>query len=236
MLNLRNTIVADILQFYQGWLKLGLILDSTVFYCIIWNHAKITKILSIFGMQFCSIPWHLHNIQKMPAISFNLMTNSWYYLTKLKVLKRRTLVPEQWLLLETHRLSQTRQSSLSVAQKERLTLRLVSELSEFLLPRQLQPEEVQGRTSGDLNWRVSRGEVGNSRFNPIVWTPSEQEVNSGELTLEYSTSLDQYIRRSDGNKTYQKWSSGVFQADSVFRKVEHDWKMSYLARSGNNPL
>ena len=165
---------------------------------------------------------------------FYLCINVW--LNYLKVLKRRTLVPEQWLLLEMHQLSQIRQSSLSTTQKEKLTLRLVSELAEFLLPRQLQPEEAQGRTSGDLNWRTSRGEMGNSHFIPIVWTPSEHEINNGEFSLEYSTSLDQYIRRSDGNKTYQKWSSGVFQAESVFRKVEQDWKMSYLARLGNYPL
>ena len=153
------------------------------------------------------------------------------------MLKRRTLVPEQWLLLETQRLSQMRQSSLSALQKETLILRLVRELAEFLLPRQLKPDEMQGRTSGDINWRSSRGEVGNSPSSPrpVVWTPSEHEINNGEFSLEYSTSLDRYIRRSDNDKTYEKWSSGVYEAASVFRKVEQDWKMSYLARVGTSP-
>ena len=48
----------------------------------------------------------------------------------------------------------------------------------------------------------------------------------------YSASLDKYIRRSDGDTTIDKWQNGVFEAESVFRKTENDWKMAYLARLG----
>lgn len=50
----------------------------------------------------------------------------------------------------------------------------------------------------------------------------------------FSTSLDQYIRRSDNNSKTEKWNNGTFQADAVFRKTENDWNMAYLARIGNS--
>lgn len=49
----------------------------------------------------------------------------------------------------------------------------------------------------------------------------------------FSASLDKYIRRSDGDTVIDKWSNGVFQVESVFRKTENDWNMAYLARMGN---
>ena len=107
----------------------------------------------------------------------------------------------------------------------------MGELSEFLLARRATREEIQGRTSGDLNWRRSRGELGSAHRQPVVWVPSEQEISTGEFRLEYSAGLDHYVRRSN-NDVVEKWSSGVFQAESVFRKCENDWKMAYLARTG----
>lgn len=53
------------------------------------------------------------------------------------------------------------------------------------------------------------------------------------LKLDFSTSLDQYIRRSDNNSKTEKWTNGTFQADAIFRKTESDWNMAYLARIGN---
>nr|CAG4641704.1 EOG090X06HD [Eurycercus lamellatus] len=150
---------------------------------------------------------------------------TWRYTRNHKeVLKRRNLVPEDWLLQQTNKLSRQLQSSLNQSQKEVLVLRLASELAEFMLPKKIKPGEEQGRVSGDLNWRKDRGELGSlstlaltSRHKPVV--------------LEYSASLDQYIRRSDGDKTTAKWSNGVFEAESVFRKVEMDWNMAFLCRT-----
>ena len=167
------------------------------------------------------------------------------------------MVSEVWLLHQTNRLSHQLQSSLSVSQREALTLRLVGELSEFLLPREVKEGEAQGRTSGDVTWRQARGELGMTQQpeqKSMIWTPSEIEMNNGEFCLEYryqrictriglcnltplnlivySASLDKYIRRSDGDTTIDKWQNGVFEAESVFRKTENDWKMAYLARLG----
>nr|CAG4650162.1 EOG090X06HD [Sida crystallina] len=148
-----------------------------------------------------------------------------------EILKRRTLLSEDELLRQTSSISLRLQSSLSRAQKEKLIFRLVKELAEFLLPQQSKPGELQGRTSGDVNWRKSRGELGLQKHRPVVWIPSETELEFGEFCLEYSCSSDQYVRRSHGNELIPKWSSGVFHADDVFRKVEQDWNVTYLART-----
>nr|SVE75132.1 EOG090X06HD [Daphnia dolichocephala] len=159
---------------------------------------------------------------------------TWRYTRNHKeVIIRRNLVSEEWLLQQTDRLSRQLQSPLSNAERESLTLRLIGELVESLLPREVKAGEEQGRTSGGVTWRQNRGEMGSCQpvHKPIVWTPSEEEVNNGEFYLEYSASLDKYIRRSDGDKTTAKWLNGVFQAESVFRKTERDWNMAYIART-----
>ena len=94
---------------------------------------------------------------------------------------------ENWLLQQTQRLSRQLQSTYSPAQKEALVLRLVGELAEFMLPRELKPGEDQGRISGDLNWRKERGEVGSDipARKPVVWLPTEEEKYNGEFSLEY---------------------------------------------------
>ncbi len=95
------------------------------------------------------------------------------------------MVSEDWLLQQTNRLSTQLQSNLGVSQKEALTLRLIGELAEFLLPRKVKAGEDQGRTSGDIIWRKTRGELGTSEFKPVVWFPTDEEMNNGEFSLEY---------------------------------------------------
>nr|CAG4637019.1 EOG090X06HD [Ceriodaphnia reticulata]SVE72944.1 EOG090X06HD [Ceriodaphnia reticulata] len=157
---------------------------------------------------------------------------TWRYTRNHKeVLSRRNLVSEDWLLQQTNRLSTQLQSTLGISQKEALTLRLIGELAEFLLPREVKAGEDQGRTSGDIVWRKTRGELGTTECKPVVWFPTEVEMNNGEFCLEYSASSDKYMRRSDRDSTTDKWFNGVFEAESIFRKAENDWKMAYLTRT-----
>ena len=142
------------------------------------------------------------------------------------------LVPETWIIKQTSILSRKLQANHTDPQRYNLAERLVRELAEFLLPAKAKCGELQGRISGDVGWRKSRGELGQSGHNPVVWIPTETELECGEFCLEYSTSLDQYVRRSDNDSVTRKWSDGVFECESVFRKVETDWKMAYIARTG----
>lgn len=96
-------------------------------------------------------------------------------------------MPETWLLSQTNILTRQLQSSLNDSQKELITLRLVRELAEFLLPAKVKEGEIQGRISGDLNWRQTRGEVGFSSSNakPVVWLPTDAEISNGEFEIAY---------------------------------------------------
>lgn len=48
--------------------------------------------------------------------------------------------------------------------------------------------------------------------------------------LTYSCASDEYIRQSDNNKKTSGYQVMVNKAENLFRKMEHDWKMAYLAR------
>lgn len=50
------------------------------------------------------------------------------------------------------------------------------------------------------------------------------QYNSGEDKYTVSEGLDEIS--IDG------WAAGVYKAENIFRKVEHDWKQAYLAREG----
>lgn len=152
-----------------------------------------------------------------------------------QVLQRRVLVHEAWLLRQTNRLTQQLQSGLSRPRRDALVLRLAAELAEFLLPKTARAQETAGRSSGGHDWRRQRGELGADAAaivaTPHVWTPTPAELDSGEFCVEYSASLDRYVRRSDNDRPTEGWAGGVFEQRHVFRKVELDWKMAYLART-----
>lgn len=53
-----------------------------------------------------------------------------------------------------------------------------------------------------------------------------------QISFTPSSSLDQYIRRSDAEKITKGWANGVFQYENIFLKKELDWNQTYLARKG----
>ena len=92
--------------------------------------------------------------------------------------------------------------------------------------------EEKGRISGSLNWRLSRGETSNDELNfkPFVWKIDEKDKENGKFELVYITSKDIYIKHSE--EVLKTWKSGVYKLNSVFKKDEKNWKMSYLAHLG----
>ncbi|XP_037549498.1 peptide-N(4)-(N-acetyl-beta-glucosaminyl)asparagine amidase [Nematolebias whitei] len=163
---------------------------------------------------------------------------TWRYSCKHpEVLSRRTRVKEAWLLHTINRLNAARQQSLSLDRKTELTERLLVELVEFISPKKPKAGELGGRNSGSLAWRLARGETEaaetktTAQVSAFVFTPTEKEKKERLLHVRYVSSKDQYCRVSSCSETIQNWDQCVWDKESVFRKVENDWKMAYIART-----
>ncbi|XP_069051182.1 peptide-N(4)-(N-acetyl-beta-glucosaminyl)asparagine amidase isoform X2 [Lepisosteus oculatus] len=156
---------------------------------------------------------------------------TWRYSCKHEeVLSRRTKVQEDWLRQTINGQSAARQQSLTAERRNELMERLLVELVEFISPKTPKPGELGGRTSGSLAWRVARGESGIQLLNPgFVFIPSEGEKKEKIFHLQYNPAKDQYCRISNKSETIQGWENGVWKKESIFRKVENDWQMVYIA-------
>ncbi|XP_028926850.1 peptide-N(4)-(N-acetyl-beta-glucosaminyl)asparagine amidase [Ornithorhynchus anatinus] len=155
---------------------------------------------------------------------------TWRYSCNHKdVISRRTQIKEDYLRETINSLNTQRQLSLPQSRKQELLHRIIVELVEFISPKTPKPGELGGRISGSVAWRVARGEMGlESKEN--VFTPSECEKTSKLLHLSYNAVKDSYTRISNNNEEIIGWEKGVWKMDSLFRKVERDWNMVYLAR------
>uniref|UniRef100_A0A8C9UPJ6 Peptide-N(4)-(N-acetyl-beta-glucosaminyl)asparagine amidase n=1 Tax=Spermophilus dauricus TaxID=99837 RepID=A0A8C9UPJ6_SPEDA len=70
----------------------------------------------------------------------------------------------------------------------------------------------------------------NKQRKEALFIPSESEKISKQLHLCYNIVKDQYVRVSNNSQTISGWENGVWKMESIFRKVETDWNMVYLAR------
>ncbi|KAM3858299.1 peptide-N(4)-(N-acetyl-beta-glucosaminyl)asparagine amidase [Diretmus argenteus] len=162
---------------------------------------------------------------------------TWRYSCKHpEVLTRRTRVQEAWLLRTINQLNTVRQQSLSPERKKELLDRLLVELVEFISPKKPKPGELGGRNSGSLAWRIARGETGGADTGTspqveYVFTPTEKEKSDRLLHVRYSANKDQYCRVSDSSQVIRGWDRCVWRKESLFRKVEDDWQMVYIART-----
>lgn len=59
----------------------------------------------------------------------------------------------------------------------------------------------------------------------VIFVPSEKEKTSKLFHLTYNIVEDSYIRISNNNEKITGWEAGVWKAESIWRKVETDWKM-----------
>ncbi|KAM6281581.1 peptide-N(4)-(N-acetyl-beta-glucosaminyl)asparagine amidase isoform 2-T3 [Porphyrio hochstetteri] len=156
---------------------------------------------------------------------------TWRYSCKHEeVLSRRTALSEATLREKINTLNKRRQQSLSENRKRELLERTIVELVEFISPKTPKPGEYGGRTSGSMAWRVARGEMGPEKRKEVIFIPSEKEKTSKLFHLTYNIIEDSYTRISNNNEKITGWETGVWKAESVWRKVETDWKMVYLAR------
>ena len=154
------------------------------------------------------------------------------------VLARRTACRETWLVGTIVELRKNIQQqhlvrhALTPARIAAVTERTALELVELMMEKKSEAGNLPGRTTGSEDWRRARGELGTvAAAKSYTVVPSEKEIDSGLLQLEYSCVRDEYVRESDNETAVVSgWQSLVNEAVSIFRKEEHDWKMVYLAR------
>ncbi|XP_026320611.1 peptide-N(4)-(N-acetyl-beta-glucosaminyl)asparagine amidase [Hyposmocoma kahamanoa] len=154
----------------------------------------------------------------------DLQDVTWRYTTQhTEVLKRRTLCTEQELTSTILLLREARQRQISEPRRRCLAKRCLEELVQLMVEKKPEDGETQGRISGSTAWRRERGEIGTQghvfRF-----------VCPGPCSVQYCTASDKYTVTGGAESELSGWASGVYSAKSVFRKVEHDWRMVYLAR------
>lgn len=161
---------------------------------------------------------------------------SWRYSAKhAEMLGRRNECRESWLVQVVHRLWKAKEPSNSPERNEEMKRRLLIELVEFMTPKSSDGQNLSGRTTGSLAWRMARGEIGSSQAptsaEPFVFKLTEEERKSKVFHVKYSCAKDEYIRVSKNSEVIKPFSSCANKQQNVFRKEERDWKMAYLART-----
>uniref|UniRef100_A0A2K6EN19 Peptide-N(4)-(N-acetyl-beta-glucosaminyl)asparagine amidase n=1 Tax=Propithecus coquereli TaxID=379532 RepID=A0A2K6EN19_PROCO len=193
-------------------------------YTELWHTLclKLTALNEISSKTFSRISKRQKLIQVVDV--------TWRYSCKHEeVISRRTEVKEELLRETINGLNKQRQLSLSENRRKELLQRIIVELVEFISPKTPKPGELGGRISGSVAWRVARGEMGLER-RETLFIPSENEKICKQLHLRYNIVKDHYVRVSNNNQTISGWENGVWKMESIFRKVETDWNMVYLAR------
>lgn len=165
---------------------------------------------------------------------------SWRYSKQHRdVWRRRLECRESMLLRFIDRLNQRKREGMPEDRKKILDGRALVECVELIWPReQLKEGETDGRTSGDLQWRQQRGELGpgssktDQSLDGFVFRPTVEELEKMSFVLEYYPAADEYRRSTVSGEAakVRNWQSCVFDVKDMFRKTELDWNMVYLAR------
>lgn len=152
------------------------------------------------------------------------------------VISRRKECREDWLMDVIGRLNKEKRQRLSSERIRILEDRFPKELAEFLSIKKIRDGEDQGRQSGSLGWRLSRGEMTTTQSQPSAsssvfrFEPTTEELNTKLVHVKYCCASDKYTRVSKQNEVTEYWESCIYEQRNMFRKEEFDWHMAYLAR------
>lgn len=156
-----------------------------------------------------------------------------YSMQHVDILSRRKSVPENWLVDFYSNATKELQSVATDADRKSVLMnRHIVEIVEFISPKKPSDDENKGRISGSLAWRTARGETNDESVLPkelYVFKPNERDILKKGMNIRYFPADDIYIL-NDQTKI-KGWENGVSSVENVFRKVESDWKMIYLART-----
>ncbi|VEN59222.1 unnamed protein product [Callosobruchus maculatus] len=188
------------------------ICDTPLIYESGWN-KKISYVIAYSAEEVQDVTWRYSSNHKA-------------------VLSRRKNCLENQLLDALFTIRDKKQKALSEPRKKYLTKRTLMELVEFLIEKKSSDEDKKGRISGSTAWKLRRGEI-QCDVTSHVWSiHSSDLIDNNTVTIKYCCAQDKYEYSSGSNilKALERWASGVFNHQSVFRKVETDWKMAYICR------
>lgn len=207
----------------QRWLHCDpceAVCDNPLLYEAGWG-KKLTYVIAFSKNQIMDVTWRYSNKHN-------------------EVLQRRKECREDWLGTTITNFNKQLLDQLPRQEREAMEKLYIKELVSFLtVRRDVRDEEKQGRTSGSVEWRRRRGELGETaseEVNPsYVFKPNEDDLKAGRFRVRYCTATDTYYRSLDdvvsaGKYDVKGWRNGVYSMESMFRKEEEDWKMTYLAR------
>ncbi|XP_075248277.1 peptide-N(4)-(N-acetyl-beta-glucosaminyl)asparagine amidase-like [Convolutriloba macropyga] len=118
-----------------------------------------------------------------------------------------------------------------------------SRLNSKLNGKKIGADELQGRTTGSVEWRRERGELGDvmsaeSNVKSHIFQIKGSTSVPNVASLTYCPVEDMYTFRSsldDVNPVIlYGWDKGVEKYENIFRKEEFDWKMVYLSRNSDS--
>ncbi|KAK6643481.1 hypothetical protein RUM43_004986 [Polyplax serrata] len=156
---------------------------------------------------------------------------TWRYSTDhIKILQNRNKCNEQELIDFIVKLRNLLLNHTTPARKQFVLKRTALELIDLLKQKSVSEAEERGRTSGSMAWRLMRGETSldDINYKPHIWRVDEKDIEKRKFELSYVTAKDTYYK--DSKAVMKSWMNGVYKINSVFRNVEKDWKMCYLAR------
>lgn len=150
---------------------------------------------------------------------------------------RRDLCNEEWLVSYLEEVTQglltkipTSDVKLQVESRRKLDC---DYLKELMSKPQTAPDksQLQGRKTGDIQWRLRRGEYSVSgKKKTVIRVSSAAPLNDGEIfSLKYSSDKNSYVC-TDSQFNAKGWSTLVYEYENMDHKFEHDWKTSYLSR------
>lgn len=156
---------------------------------------------------------------------------TWRYSTNYSdVLKRRKQCTEAQLLKKIFDIRSKLQKNLSLNRKAYLVKRNAMELAEFLSEGKVKEGDLKQRSSGAESWRLARGEA--QKSTRYVWEIKPSEKDCKSISISYSCALNKYKHSTEQGTVLEidDWNGGTYEVDNMFRKVEKDWEMVYLAR------
>jgi peptide-N4-(N-acetyl-beta-glucosaminyl)asparagine amidase len=174
------------------------------------------------------------------AISkFEIQDVTWRYSLKepKELFNQRRDCKEEWLVNFIPKMNEELQSTLNPEKKREITIRTLNELLELLWTpwkeNKLKTMELQGRQSGAESWRKARNEIGSSTTQGYTFVLKEDDFSGNYVNISFNAVRDKYALNRRLVK--EGWKECLHSCSNISKKIEHDWKMVYLARTEGSP-